>query len=85
MPTNFTEDASASSSGGAATVHLQGGVLSLVSYSATADHACVVERTLSDRVRITCRPTLLNILGNTSHLDFSIGLDGHLVAVSIET
>jgi hypothetical protein len=85
VPTNFIEDASASSSGGTATAHLQGGVVSLVSYSATADHDCIVERTLSDRVRITCRPTLLNTVGNTSHLDFSIGLDGHLVAVSTET
>lgn len=85
VPTNFTENATTSSSGGTATAHLQGGVVSLVSYSAAPDHDCVVERTLSDRVRITCRPTLFNTLGNTSHLDFSIGLDGHLVAVSTET
>ena len=84
VPTNFIEDASASSTGGTATVHLQNGVLSLVSYSAYAGHGCVVDPP-SNRIRITCRPTLFNTLGNTSHLDFSIGLDGHLVAVSTET
>jgi len=84
VPTNFTEDASASSTGGRATVHLQNGVLSLVTYSASAGHDCVVDPP-SNRIRITCRPTLLNTLGNTSHLDFSIGLDGHLVALSTET
>lgn len=90
VPTNITENATISSSGGTATVHLQGGVLSVVSISASADHDCVTDKNASDRIRWVCRPTpattgVGTTPGNTSHLDFSIGLDGHLVAVSTET